>query len=103
MEFSLPYDYNPRFSRRLLGSGERSGTNRYSPLTEQQLYEATSPGPTLVCLTKAHGPELMEPAIRSYADARGLTVHTTTPDTLVDVLTHTTRGKDPGVVLADLR
>ncbi|MDX2680008.1 hypothetical protein [Streptomyces soliscabiei] len=45
-EFSLPYDYNPRFSRRLLGSVERSGANRYSPLTEQQLYEATSPGLT---------------------------------------------------------
>lgn len=102
-EFSLPYDYNPRFSRRLLGSGERSGVNRYSPLTEQQLYEATSPGLTLVCLTKAHGPELLEPAIRSYADARGLTVHTTTPDTLVDVVTRDTRGKDPSVVFADLR
>ncbi|ARQ68820.1 hypothetical protein [Streptomyces marincola] len=102
-EFSLPYDYNPRFSRRLLGSGERSGTHRYSPLTEQQLYEATSPGLSLVCLTKAHGPELMEPAIRSYADARGLTVHTAAPDTLVDVLTADTRGKGPSVVFADLR
>ncbi len=102
-EFSLPYDYNPRFSRRLLGSVERSGANRYSPLTEQQLYEATSPGLTLVCLTKAHGPELMEPAVRSYADARGLTVHTAAPGTLVDVLTQDTRSKDPSVILADLR
>lgn len=102
-EFSLPYDYNPRFSRRLLGSGERSGANRYSPLTEQQLYEATSPGLTLVCLTKAHGPELMEPAVRSYADARGLTVHTAAAGTLVDVLTQDTRSKDLGVVFADLR
>ncbi|WP_275561064.1 hypothetical protein [Streptomyces sp. 5-6(2022)] len=102
-EFSLPYDYNPRFSRRLLGSAERSGANRYSPLTEQQLYEATGPGLTLVCLTKAHGPELMEPAIRSYADARGLAVHTAAPGTLVDVLTQDTRRKDPSVVLADLR
>ncbi|CAL9472286.1 hypothetical protein SUDANB1_02852 [Streptomyces sp. enrichment culture] len=102
-EFSLPYDYNPRFSRRLLGSVERSGANRYSPLTEQQLYEATSPGLTLVCLTKAHGPELMEPAVRSYADARGLTVHTAAPGTLVDVLTQDTRSKDPSAVFADLR
>lgn len=102
-EFSLPYDYNPRFSRRLLGSAERSGANRYSPLTEQQLYEATSPGLTLVCLTKAHGPELLEPAIRSYADARGLTVHTAAPGTLVNVLTQDTRSKDPSVVLVDLR
>ncbi|MEV7872663.1 hypothetical protein AB0P17_42670 [Streptomyces sp. NPDC088124] len=102
-EFSLPYDYNPRFSRRLLGSGERSGANRYSPLTEQQLYEATSPGLSLLCLTKAHSPELMEPAIRSYADARGLTVHTTAADTLVNVLTQDTRDKDPSLVFADLR
>ncbi|MBO0913693.1 hypothetical protein [Streptomyces laculatispora] len=102
-EFSLPYDYNPRFSRRLLGSGQQSGAHRYSPLTEQQLYDATSPGLTLVFLTKAHSPELMEPAIRSYASARGLTVHTTTPDTLVDVLTQDTRSKDPSVVFADLR
>jgi hypothetical protein len=102
-EFSLPYDYNPRFSRRLLGAAERSGVNRYSPLTEQQLYEATSPGLALVCLTKAHGPELMEPAIRSYADARGLTVRTAAPGTLVDVLTQDTRSKGPSVVFADLR
>ncbi|WP_335940756.1 hypothetical protein [Streptomyces sp. PTD5-9] len=102
-EFSLPYDYNPRFSRRLLGSGERSGANRYSPLTEQQLYEATGPGLTVVRLTKAHGPELMEPAIRSYADARGLDVRTAVPDELVDVLTQDTRSKDSSVVFADLR
>ncbi|UFQ17787.1 MULTISPECIES: hypothetical protein [Streptomyces] len=102
-EFSLPYDYNPRFSRRLLGSVGGTQANRYSPLTEQQLFEATSPGLTLVCLTTAHGPELMEHAIRSYADARGLTVHTAAPDTLVDVLTQDTRSKDPSVLLADLR
>ncbi|MET8288376.1 ATP-binding protein [Streptomyces sp. NPDC005132] len=101
-EFSLPYDYNPRFSRRLLGT-DRSGVSRYSPLAEQQLYEATGPGLTLVCLTKAHGPELMVPAIRSYADARGLTVHPAAPDTLVDVLTRTTRDREPSVVVADLR
>ncbi|UWM50912.1 hypothetical protein N0X72_18975 [Streptomyces carpaticus] len=102
-KFSLPYDYNPRFSRRLLGSAGPSSANRYSPLTEQQLYEATSPGLTLVCLTKAHGPELMEQAIRSYADARGQNVHTADPGTLVDVLTKDTRGKGPSVLLADLR
>ncbi|MFF2326750.1 MULTISPECIES: hypothetical protein [unclassified Streptomyces] len=101
-EFSLPYDYNPRFSRRLLGT-DRSGVSRYSPLTEQQLYEATGPGLTLVCLTKAHSPELITPAIRSYADARGLAVHTAAPDTLVDVLTRTTHSREPSVVVADLR
>ncbi|MDX2680009.1 hypothetical protein [Streptomyces soliscabiei] len=45
----------------------------------------------------------MEPAVRSYADARGLTVHTAAPGTLVDVLTQDTRSKDPSVVFADLR
>lgn len=101
-EFSLPYDYNPRFSRRLLGT-DRSGVSRYSPLTEQQLYEATGPGLTLVCLTKAHSPELITPAISSYADARGLVVHNAAPDTLVEVLTRTTRSREPSVVVADLR
>lgn len=101
-EFSLPYDYNPRFSRRLLGT-DQSGVSRYSPLTEQQLYEATGAGLTLVRLTGAHGPGLVEPAVRSYADARGLTVHIAAPDTLVDVLTRATRDKNPGVVVADLR
>jgi hypothetical protein len=101
-EFSLPYDYNPRFSRRWLGM-DASGVNRYSPLTEQQLYEATSPGLTLVCVTKAHGPELMGRAISSYAEARGLTVRSASPDTLVNVLTSAARGKGPSVVVTDVR
>ncbi|WP_412711955.1 hypothetical protein [Streptomyces nanhaiensis] len=101
-EFSLPYDYNPRFSRRLVGT-DREGINRYSPLTEQQLHEATSPGLSLVCLTKAHAPKLAEHAVRLYGDARGLTVHTATPDTLVSVLTKATRNRESSVVVADLR
>ncbi|MDH6123195.1 hypothetical protein [Kitasatospora sp. GP82] len=101
-EFSLPYDYNPRFSRRLVGS-DPHGVARYSPLTEQQLYEATSPGATVVCLTKAHGPELVTLAISSYADARGLTVHTAGPDDLAGVLTRDARSRQPSVVLADVR
>lgn len=101
-EFSLPYDYNPRFSRRLVGT-DREGINRYSPLTEQQLHEATGPGLSLVCLTKAHAPKLAEQAVRSYGDARGLTVHTTAPDTLVGVLTTATRDRESSVVVADLR
>ncbi|WP_164540781.1 hypothetical protein [Streptomyces abyssomicinicus] len=101
-EFSLPYDYNPRFSRRLVGQ-DRQGVHRYSPLTEQELFLATSPGLRLVCLTKAHGPKLAMDAVRSYAEARELTVHNATPDTLVGVLTKATRDRMPGVVVADLR
>ncbi|MEV5917916.1 hypothetical protein AB0N42_09515 [Streptomyces pseudogriseolus] len=101
-EFSLPYDYNPRFSRRLVGQ-DREGVHRYSPLTEQELFLATSPGLRLVCLTKAHGPKLAMDAVRSYAEARELAVYNAAPDTLVDVLTKATRDRLPGVVVADLR
>lgn len=102
-EFSLPYNYNPRFSRRLVGI-DSSGIARYSPLTEQQLYEATSPGVSVVCLTKAHGPELVPRAIKSYADARGLAVHSAAPADLADVLAQATRkSKLPGVVIAQVR
>ncbi|MDP9683106.1 hypothetical protein [Streptomyces griseoviridis] len=101
-KFSLPYDYNPRFSRRLVGQ-DREGVHRYSPLTEQELFLATSPGLRLVCLTKAHGPKLTMDAVRSYAEARELAVYNAAPDTLVDVLTKATRDRLPGVVVADLR
>ncbi|MFD5657304.1 hypothetical protein [Streptomyces hirsutus] len=101
-KFSLPYDYNPRFSRRLVGQ-DREGVHRYSPLTEQELFLATSPGLRLVCLTKAHGPKLAMDAVRSYAEARELAVYNAAPDTLVDVLTKATRDRLPGVVVADLR
>nr|WP_143668548.1 hypothetical protein [Streptomyces sp. Alain-F2R5] len=101
-KFSLPYDYNPRFSRRLVGQ-DREGVHRYSPLTEQELFLATSPGLRLVCLTKAHGPKLAMDAVRSYAEARELAVYNAAPDTLVDVLTTATREGLPGVVVADLR
>ncbi|WP_211467398.1 hypothetical protein [Actinocrinis puniceicyclus] len=102
-EFSLPYDYNPRFSRRLVGNNQSNGVALYSPLTEQQLYEATSPGVTVVCLTKAHGPELLRLAITSYAEARGLTVRATGSDDVVRVLTQDTRSRQPSVVIAELR
>ncbi|MEU6158234.1 hypothetical protein [Streptomyces sp. NPDC047130] len=101
-EFSLPYDYNPRFSRRLVGI-DREGVHRYSPLTEQELFVATSPGLRLLCLTKAHAPKLAMQAIRSYGEARGLTFYEAAPDTLPDVLSRAARDRQPGVVVADLR
>ncbi|MFJ9742284.1 hypothetical protein [Streptomyces sp. NPDC101166] len=70
-EFDLPYDYNPRFSRRFVGA-DREGIARYSPLTEHQLHMVTAPGVAAVCLTEAHGPALVKHAVRSYSTARGL-------------------------------
>lgn len=103
-EFSLPYDYNPRFSRRLVGADSRSNIARYSPLTEQQLFEATSPGVTVVCLTKAHSPYLVTVAIESYAGARGLSVHKTGPQDVARILTQATqKSKQPSVVIAEVR
>ncbi|HEY5833835.1 hypothetical protein [Streptomyces sp.] len=101
-EFSLPYDYNPRFSRRLVGQDSK-GIARYSPLTEQQLYDATSAGVTALCLTQAHAPKLVSMGVRSYADARGLKVHQVTADELVGAPSWDTRGRQPSVVVADLR
>ncbi|MFD0265771.1 hypothetical protein ACFVGY_04130, partial [Streptomyces sp. NPDC127106] len=58
-EFDLPYDYNPRFSRRFVGL-DAEGIARYSPLTEHQLHLVTAPGVAAVCLTEAHGPALVK-------------------------------------------
>ncbi|MEU8774917.1 hypothetical protein [Streptomyces sp. NPDC048606] len=70
-EFGLPYDYNPRFSRRFVGT-DRANIARYSPLTEHQLHTVTAPGVAAVCLTEAHGPALVKAAVKSYSTARGL-------------------------------
>ncbi|MDT0269806.1 hypothetical protein RM844_26325 [Streptomyces sp. DSM 44915] len=102
-EFSLPYDYNPRFSRRLVGQ-DQEGVTRYSPLTEQQLSEAvTSSGVSVVCMTKAHGPELVAAAITSYASAREVEVRTADQSSLMSVLAKDARGRRPSVIVSDLR
>ncbi|CAL9614917.1 hypothetical protein SUDANB120_05728 [Streptomyces sp. enrichment culture] len=101
-EFDLPYDYNPRFSRRFVGH-DRAGIARYSPLTEHQLSLVTAPGVAAVCLTEAHGPALVEAAVKSYANARELAVRKAGPDTLADAIAQDGGAGSPSVFLVDLR
>lgn len=100
-EFDLPYDYNPRFSRRFVGS-DAEGIARYSPLTEHQLHLVTAPGVAAVCLTQAHGPTLVKAAVRSYSTARGLDFREAAPGALPQALTKDTDGR-PILILADVR
>lgn len=100
-EFDLPYDYNPRFSRRFVGS-DPEGIARYSPLTEHQLHLVTAPGVAAVCLTQAHGPALVKAAVRSYSTARGLEFRETAPGALPKALTKDVDGR-PILILADVR
>ncbi|EGE43950.1 hypothetical protein SACT1_4626 [Streptomyces sp. ACT-1] len=72
-EFRLPYEYNPRLSRRMVGQGE-NGVQHYSPLTEAQLFSLTGPGIGAVCVTNAFQPMLLINAVHAYAAARGITV-----------------------------
>ncbi|MFE5793466.1 hypothetical protein ACFQ8C_12960 [Streptomyces sp. NPDC056503] len=72
-EFGLPYDYNPRAARRILGRDQR-GVQRYSPLTEEQLHEAAQPGVTVIGATRLHRPELIKKAVAAFAENRGVTV-----------------------------
>ncbi|MFK0236666.1 AAA family ATPase [Streptomyces vinaceus] len=72
-EFRLPYEYNPRLSRRMVGQG-RNGVQHYSPLTEAQLFSLTGPGISAVCVTNAFQPMLLINAVQAYAAARGITV-----------------------------
>ncbi|MEV7174159.1 AAA family ATPase [Streptomyces sp. NPDC093224] len=72
-EFRLPYEYNPRLSRRMVGQGQ-NGVQHYSPLTEAQLFSLTGPGISAVCVTNAFQPKLLIEAVEKYAAARGVTV-----------------------------
>ncbi|MFJ9642178.1 hypothetical protein [Streptomyces sp. NPDC101206] len=100
-EFDLPYDYNPRFSRRFVGP-DREGIARYSPLTEHQLHLVTAPGVAAVCLTEAHGPALVKRAVKSYSTARGLEFREAPPGAPPQALTKDTDGR-PSLILADVR
>ncbi|MFB7470343.1 hypothetical protein [Kitasatospora sp. NPDC056184] len=72
-EFRLPYEYNPRFSRRMVGQGS-TGIQRFSPLTEEQLLAVTGPGVSAVCVTDAFEPDLLTSAVEAYAAARNTVV-----------------------------
>ncbi|MER7035583.1 hypothetical protein, partial [Streptomyces albidoflavus] len=72
-EFGLPYDYNPRAARRILGR-DRHSVQRYSPLTEEQLHDAAQPGVSVIGTTQLFRPELMRQAVSAFAENRGVEV-----------------------------
>ncbi|MFF8385215.1 AAA family ATPase [Streptomyces kanasensis] len=103
-EFGLPYDYNPRAARRLLGRDPRNRLQRYSPLTEGQLHEAAQPGVTVIGTTDLHRPQLMFTAASAFAEARGVEVLQPDPgDDLRQVLKDARRLRKNYVLLLDLR
>ncbi|MGA5361986.1 hypothetical protein [Streptomyces purpurascens] len=102
-EFSLPYDYDPRAARRLLGRDTRDGIQRYSPLTEGQLHEAAQPGVTLIGVTESYRPPLMIKAAEAFAEARGVDVRKVKePGELRAALEEASRLRRNYVLLADL-
>ncbi|MFB7620847.1 hypothetical protein [Kitasatospora sp. NPDC056181] len=100
-EFSLPYEYNPRFSRRLLGQGP-GGVQMLSPLTEEQLHTVTGQGVSAVCATDAFGPNRVIKAVEVYAGARGITVSRSGPD-LSAHLAEQAQVRTPQLALVDMR
>ncbi|MFD8782792.1 hypothetical protein [Kitasatospora sp. NPDC059599] len=101
-EFSLPYEYNPRFSRRLLGQNSK-GVQKLSPLTEEQLHTVTGQGVSAVCVTDAFGPDLVLKAVEVYAGARGITVSRTNGPDLAAHLAVRAPERTPQLVLVDMR
>jgi hypothetical protein len=102
-EFSLPYDYDPRAARRLLGRDAKDGIQRYSPLTEGQLHEAAQPGVTLIGVTEAYRPPLMLRAAEAFAEARGVDVRKVKePGDLRVMLRDASRLRRNYVLVADL-
>ncbi|AGS68705.1 hypothetical protein B446_09410 [Streptomyces collinus Tu 365] len=105
-EFGLPYDYNPRAARRILGRERTTGVLLYSPLTEGQLHEAAQPGVSVVSTTELHRPELVLRAVAAFAEGRGVKVVRAEPGAdLGSVLgaAGAARSRAGHVVLADLR
>ncbi|MFD3798285.1 hypothetical protein [Streptomyces californicus] len=72
-EFGLPYDYNPRAARRVLGR-DRHSVQRYSPLTEEQLHDTAQPGVSVIGTTELFRPELVRQAVAAFAENRGVEV-----------------------------
>lgn len=102
-EFGLPYDYNPRAARRILGRDRASGVQRYSPLTEGQLHETAQPGVSVVSITDLHRPDLVLQAVSAFAEGRGVkVVRSQRGEDLAGVLS-AARPRTAQVVLADLR
>ncbi|MFE6869239.1 hypothetical protein ACFVFS_22100 [Kitasatospora sp. NPDC057692] len=101
-EFRLPIEYNPRYSRRLLGHSP-SGVQTFSPLTEDQLHAATGQGVSAVCVTEVLRPALAVKAIEAYAAARGITVAHSDGPRLKSSLATLAKGKVAQLVIVDLR
>ncbi|MEW2132469.1 hypothetical protein [Streptomyces sp. NPDC005435] len=103
-EFGLPYDYNPRAARRVLGRDGSTGVQRYSPLTEGQLHEAAQPGVSVVPTTELHQPDLVLRAVAAFAEGRGVRVVRAGGADVRPALTDAvSRPRTAHVVLADLR
>ncbi|MEU6193688.1 hypothetical protein [Streptomyces sp. NPDC047061] len=102
-EFGLPYDYNPRAARRILGRDRNSGVQRYSPLTEGQLHETAQPGVSVVSTTDLHRPELVLQAVSAFAEGRGVKVLRAQRGEDLATLLAAARPRTAYVVLADLR
>ncbi|MFI9812134.1 hypothetical protein [Saccharothrix variisporea] len=101
-DFDLPYEYNPRDARRLLGTDP---FKRRSPLTDGQLFELTAAGATSVVTgTVALGTDRVADAIKDYAELRGskVEVHTSAAD-IAKAITNAARRKKATVLVADLR
>ncbi|WP_309110745.1 hypothetical protein [Saccharothrix sp.] len=101
-DFDLPYEYNPRDARRLLGT---EPFKRRSPLTDGQLFELTAGGVTSVVTgTVASGVERVADAIKDYAELRGskVEVYATAAD-IAKAVTNAARRKKATVLVADLR
>ncbi|MFF0436760.1 hypothetical protein ACFYU9_31640 [Streptomyces sp. NPDC004327] len=100
-EFGLPYDYNPRVARRILGRDARH-VQTYSPLTEEQLHETAQPGVSLIGTTALHRPELVGRAVTAFAENRGVEVVAYRHgEDLTGLLK--SRGRKAHVITADLR
>ncbi|XVV06882.1 hypothetical protein ACQPW3_16480 [Actinosynnema sp. CA-248983] len=101
-DFDLPYEYNPRDARRLLGTDP---FKRRSPLTDGQLFELTAGGVTSVVTgTVASGVERVADAIKDYAELRGskVEVYSSAAD-ILKAVTNAARRKKATVLVADLR
>ncbi|WP_327175015.1 hypothetical protein OG599_06675 [Streptomyces sp. NBC_01335] len=100
-EFGLPYDYNPRAARRVLGR-DKNSVQRYSPLTEEQLHDTAQPGVSVIGTTELFRPDLVGQAVAAFAENRGVvTLKYARGEDLMSLFNQTRRKSH--VLIADLR
>ncbi|SHG26061.1 ATP-binding protein [Streptoalloteichus hindustanus] len=105
-DFDLPYEYNPRFARRLLD--QQGGRERRSPLTEGELAQLLAVGEknagvSVVAATHALGIDRVSQAVRVYAKLREIEVRTATATDVEKAVASARKSEGPAVVVADLR